>query len=532
MYVIAYDVGTTGLKSCLFSIQKGRPIELVKGEMADYDLYVLENGGVEQNPDQWWEAMCTTTRKLLSAAGIDKSEINGISFCAQMQAVVLVDRDGNPVRNAMSYMDNRGKKQIEELMHSGLKIAGMNGYKLLNSLRISGAVSGSVKDPVYKYRWVADNEPEVFSKVYKWLDAKDYLVLRASGKFTMSEDSAFSTLLYDTRKGRKCFSSELCKMMKVEMNHLPDIVLSTDNVGGLTEDAARQLGLPKDIPVFSGGGDASLIGVGAGATEDGDTHIYMGTSGWVCTVVNKQKLDVGSMIASIVGADSERFNCFAELETAGKCLEWTIDHIGLDEIGIFADDKKYADDIESKKKNIYGFIMDKIKNVPAGSNGIIFTPWLHGNRNPFEDPDARGVFFGLGIESNALDMIHAVIEGVCMHLKWQMTAMNKLVRASEVIRFVGGGALSELTCQILADVLGKTIETVDDPQNAGSVGAAAVMGVGLGVFDSLQDVKGKIPASAVYEPNKENAAYYEKLFDIFKRLYSNNKKNYRDLRSL
>ena len=511
MYVIAYDVGTTGLKSCLFSIEKDQPISLVQGETADYDLYVLENGGVEQDPKQWWDAMCITTKKLLQSTGIDKKEIKGISFCAQMQAVILVDETGEPVMNSMSYMDNRGREQIEKLMRRGPKIAGMNAHKLLRSLLITGAVSGSVKDPVYKYRWVADNEPKLMAKTYKWLDAKDFLVLKATGRFTMSKDSAFSTLLYDTRKGRNVFSKAMCDMMKVDMRHLPDIVLSTDMVGGITEKAASELGLETGTPVFSGGGDASLIGVGAGATESGDTHVYMGTSGWVCTVVDKQLLDVGSMIASISGADPDRFNCFAELETAGKCLEWAKKQVGIDGADSYDD------------------LMEKIEKVPAGSNGIIFTPWLHGNRNPFEDPDARGMFFNIGLESTAEDMIHAVIEGVCLHLRWQMTAMSKLTPPSDVVRFVGGGARASVTCQILADVLGKRIETVDSPQNAGSVGAASVMAVGLGLFENLQKTKKSVPPAAEYSPRRENTAVYDEVFEIFKELYKANKKNFHRL---
>ncbi len=511
MYVIAYDVGTTGLKSCLFSIGKGQPIQLIAGESEGYDLYVLDNGGVEQDPNQWWDAMCVTTKKLLEKTGIRKNEIAGISFCAQMQAVVLADKDGNPVMNSMSYMDNRGKEQIEKLMRRGPKIAGMNAWKLLRSLQITGAVSGSVKDPVYKYRWVADNAPEILEKTHKWLDVKDYLVLQATGRFTMSRDSAFSTLLCDTRKGREGFSKTVCSMMDVDMKHLPDIVLSTDQVGGITKKAAEELGLEEGTPVFSGGGDASLIGVGAGATGSGDTHVYMGTSGWVCTVVNKQLLDIGSMTASISGADPEKFNCFAELETAGKCLEWAKEQVGIDE----------AED--------YDEMMDRIRNVPAGSNGVMFTPWLHGNRNPFEDPDARGMFFNLGLESTAEDMIHAVIEGVCLHLRWQMTAMTKLTPPSEVIRFVGGGARSALTCQILADVLGRKVETVENPHNAGSVGAAAIMAVGLGIFENLQEAKNSVPAVAVYAPRKECTEVYDGLFETFRDLYKNNKKSFRKL---
>ena len=505
MYVIAYDVGTTGLKTCLFDITEDKRINMVADASEGYDLYTLENGGSEQDPQQWWDAMCKTTGELLQRTGIEKEQIQGISFCAQMQAVVLVDKDGKHLRNSMGYMDQRGTEQIEKLMYQGVKVAGMNAFKLLKSLKITGAVSGSVKDPVYKYRWVADNEPELFEKVYKWLDVKDYLVMRASGKFTMSPDSAFATMLYDSRPGKNVFSSEVCSFMDVDINHLPDLVQCTDNVGGITLQAAEELGLAAGTPVFSGGGDGAVIGVGGGACKNGDTHVYWGTSGWVSTVLEKRKLDVGSMIASMVGASQKYFNCFAELETAGKCVEWAMSRFGI---------------------TSYEELNKMLESVPAGSNGVIFTPWLHGNRNPFEDPNARGMFFNLGLENTVADMMHAVIEGVCMHLRWQMTAMSKLTPISDVIRFVGGGARTPAICQILSDVLGKPVETVDSPHNVGSVGAAAIIATGLGVFDSIEDIGNNIPVSASYEPQARNAKVYNEIFGIFQDLYKNNKKNF------
>ncbi|MBQ6496738.1 MAG: FGGY-family carbohydrate kinase [Firmicutes bacterium] len=525
MYMIAYDVGTTGLKSCLFELSKETGIRLIAGEMEDYDLYVLDNGGVEQDAEQWWAAMCRATGRLLKETGIPKEDVKGISFCAQMQALVLVDRDGAPVRRAMSYMDNRSAEQIQKGIQTGLKVAGMNAHKLLRSLKITGAVSGSVKDPVWKYRWVADNEPENFAKAYKWLDVKDFLVCRASGRFVMSRDSAFGTLLYDSRPGKDCFSGELCKMFHVDPAHLPEIVSSTQPVGGITERAAAELGLCEGTPVFSGGGDASLIGVGAGAVEVGDTHVYIGTSGWVSTVIDKQKLDVGSMIASIVGVQEGLFNCFAELETAGKCFEWAKDHIMMDDIDLFRQ-VRYADDIEEEKTSTYGYIMDKIGHIPAGSNGVIFTPWLHGNRCPFEDPNARGMFFGLGLENTAADMYHAVIEGVCFHLRWQMEAMDKLIKASDPVRLAGGGALSAQTCQILADVLGKEILVPEDPQDTGAVGAAALAAVGLGEIKTLAELKNIVHIERSYQPNRANTAVYDRLFLTFKELYKKNRNNY------
>lgn len=526
VYVIAYDIGTTGVKTCLFSISKEEKIKLIGGELKDYDLLVLNNGGVEQDPMQWWEAMAETTKNLLNRVGVSKEDIQGISFCAQMQALVLADSQGLPVRNAMSYMDSRGTSEMEQTLGKGFKIAGMNARKLLRSIQISKAVSASVKDPVWKYRWVKTHEPEVFNRTYKWLDVKDFLVCRATGKFVMSKDSAFATLLYDTRKGKEGFSRELCAMMGVEPDHLPGICNSTHIVSGLTAHAARELGLAEGTPVFSGGGDASLIGVGAGAVNVGDTHIYVGTSGWVSTVVEKQKLDVNAMIASIVGASPENFICFAELETAGKCLEWARDHIGLDDMGLFSH-KKYAyQDPESRLKNIYDYIMNQISDVPPGSNGVMFTPWLHGNRCPFEDPNARGMFFNIGIESNSKDMFHAVIEGVCFHLRWQLEAMEKHTKTSDPIRFVGGGALSPLTCQILSNVLNRKIETVENPQNAGAVGAAAIMAVGLNLVESIGQIQSVIPVSGRYEPDPGSVIVYNELFPVFQQLYKSNKKTF------
>ncbi len=529
-YVIAYDAGTTGMKTCLFQISE--KITLIDSAMERYDLFCLDNGGVEQDPKQWWEAMCRTTARIMEQTGISKEAIAGISFCAQMQALVLVDKEGQPVRRAMSYMDNRAEEEMKQGIMHGVKVSGLNAYKLLRSVQISGAVSASIKDPVWKYKWVENHEPEVFREIYKWLDVKDYLVCRASGKFVMSEDSAFATLLYDTRAGKKQFSKELCHMMGVTMEHLPEICKSTDSVGVITEKAAEELGLKAGTPVFSGGGDASLIGVGAGAVGEGDTHIYMGTSGWVSTVVKKQKLDIGNKIASIVGANPTTFHYFAELETAGKCLEWVRDHLALDEIGIFLEKKNICEDPECVHESLYGYMMHIIKDIPAGSNGVIFTPWLHGNRCPFEDHNARGMFFNISLETGKTEMIHAVVEGVCYHLRWQLEAIEKNVRTSPTIRLVGGGALAPLTCQILSDVLNRKLETVESPQNIGAVGAAVVMAAGLGIINHIEDAKKLIPVHRTFTPNPENAAIYSRYYPIFQSLYKNNVKAFKGLNQM
>ena len=526
-YVIAYDVGTTGIKTCLFEISD--KITLMASAMEDYPIYVIGNGGIEQDPNHWWQAMCHTTELIFEKTSIPQHSIEGISFCAQMQSLVLVDKDGEPVRRAMSYMDSRAVEEMKKGIMDGIKISGLNFYKFLRSILITGAVSASVKDPVWKYNWVKNNEPENFKRAYKWLDVKDFLVYKACNEFVMSEDSAFATLLYDTRKGRKGFSKEICNMMGVNMDHLPEICKSTDLVGTITEKAAGELGLLPGTPVFAGGGDASLIGVGAGAVSEGDTHIYMGTSGWVSTVVKKQLLSVKSMTASIVGADPNSYNFFAELETAGKCLEWVRDHLALDEIDLFLEKKEICEDPECLHKSLYDYMMFCVKDVPPGSNGVIFTPWLHGNRCPFEDPNARGMFFNIGLETGKTELIHSVLEGVCYHLRWQLESMEHSVRTSPAIRLVGGGALSPLTCQILSDVLNRHVEVVDSPQNAGAVGAAIVIAVGLGLIGSIEDAKKLIPVTQRYSPNESKTRIYNEYFPVFKSLYKNNAKAFHAL---
>ena len=332
-YLLAYDIGTTGVKTCIFGVEAS--IRLLDSAERGYPLYILENGGAEQDGNDWWNAMCESTAEVLAHTGISPEKIAGISFCSQMQGLALVDKDGVPVHRPMSYMDQRAKEEIKKGIAHGPQIAGANIVKLIKSLIITGAVSSSVKDPVWKYKWVEAHEPEQFKKAHRWLDVKDYLISRCTGKFTMTTDSAFATLLYDSRKGKEGWSTTIADMLGVHKEHLPDIVRSTDKVGPLTAGAAAELGLTEGTPVFGGGGDSSLIGVGAGCVNPGDTHIYWGTSGWVITVTEKQMVDVTAMIAAIVGAQTDYFNYFAEMETAGKCLEWAKNQLVQDNIGFY-----------------------------------------------------------------------------------------------------------------------------------------------------------------------------------------------------
>lgn len=532
-YVITYDIGTTGIKTCLIEIDK--EMKILASATEGYGLYVDEEtgvkGGSEQDADEWWNAMCVTTKEVFKKCKkIKKEQIEGISFCSAMQGLVLVDKQGKCIRRPMTYMDQRAREEIKKGIAHGVQVAGAEVTKLLKYLKYTGAVSSSVKDPIWKYKWVEAHEPENFKRIYKWLDVKEYMILRCSGEFVMTNDSAFGTLLYDTRKGHEGWCKPICDMVGVNIGHMPVIKASTEKVGEVTAQAAKELGLAEGTAVYGGGGDASLIGVGAGATEIGDTHIYSGTSGWVGTVVPEQLVDAGAMMAAIVGANPETYNYFAELETSNKCVGWVKDHLALDEIGVFL--KKYGhkkDDLEEESFNLYDYLEEVIERANPGSDGVVFTPWLHGNRCPFEDPNAAGMFFNIHLETGKTELIRAVVEGVCFHMRWMLERQEQKVakyKKSNAVRFCGGGALGAATCQILSDILQRDVEVVDSPQNIGAVGAAACIAVGTGMIPSMTDVKKLIPAKITYHPNKANKAVYDRNFEVFKNLYKCNKKNF------
>ena len=526
-YILAYDIGTTGVKTCLFEI--GETVEQISYASRGYGLYTLPNGGVEQHADEWWQAMRESTKEAIAGSAVRADEIDGISFCSQMQGLVLVDEEGAPVRHPMSYMDQRASDVMEKGIGEGLKIAGMNAKKLIRSLRITGAVSGSVKDPMWKYLWVKEHEPEVFAKARWWLDVKEYLIGRMTGEYVMTEDSAFATMLYDPRSDMKCWSVELCDMFGVDVVHLPKIIKTTDIAGRLRKEQAEELGLAAGTPVFGGGGDATLIGIGTGCVRMGDTHIYCGTSGWVSTIVDKQVVDTSAMIASIVGAQDGKFNYFAEMETAGKCLEWVKDHLALDEIGIYLEKRDVTDErteMEKAYTSLYEYMSEVISGCPAGAGGVIFTPWLHGNRCPFEDPSAAGMFFNISLDTGKTQMIRAVVEGVCFHLRWMLEEQDKKVSTSDVIRFCGGGALSSVTAQILADIIKRPVEVVPMPQNVGSVGAALTAAAGLGIISGIEGAAGLTRPDRRFEPDAGNAAVYDRNYVVFRKLYTSNKKNF------
>ncbi len=527
MYIIIYDFGTSTVKTCLFEIDSG--IRLVADSTAEYGLYISGDGGAEQDTEEWWAALRTTTMDLFSRSHVKPAQIEGMAFCSQMQGSVFVDKEGNALRRPMNYLDQKGVREYRECMGTGLiRVSGCSLYKLLRNLAVNYAGSTSAKDPVWKYKWVENNEPEVYERIYKWLDIGDYLTSRCTGRILRTADTAFATFLYDTRKGKEGWNKGLLKMYGVNPDHMPEIINCTDRAGTLTGKAAQELGLVEGIPVFGGGGDTTFVNIGAGSTRPGDTHIYVGTSGWVSTCMDHQAVDIDAMITGVLSARKGYFNYYAELETAGKCFEWVMNHLALDEIGVYLTHTRVTS-VENRYLSLYDYLSGEVAKVPAGANGVIFTPWLHGNRCPFEDSKAGGMFFNIRVENGKRDMIRAVLEGICYHLRWLLECEARKTKTSDPIRFVGGGSLSPVTCQMLADITGRRIETVDNAQQVGAVGAALSVVAGIRGIDVAELSQRMIRANHIYVPDPACREAYERNYRVFRRLYGANARNFRDI---
>ena len=502
-YILAHDVGTTGSKSCLYRMRD--TVELVDACVMEYPIYQIQGHGIEQHEEEWWDALCKATRTIMARSGVAPSALRAMSFCAQMQGALFVDEHGQLVRRPMIYMDGRATSQMSAKLHrGGFRIQGYHARTLLQSLYITGGLAATPKDPLWKYHWVRENEPENFKRIAKWLDVKDYLAMRCTGRCVMTRDSANITFLYDTRKGKWGWNKGLCRMFDVNPDHLPPVAGASDIIGELSDKAALDLGIAPGIPVFGGGGDVPLTAIGSGAAGLNDTHLYMGTSGWVATNVAKRHIDVHNFTTSILGADDRYYVMVGEQETSGACMQWVRDHLALDEIGLYLSSHQ-VNNGSSTDDSLFAFLDEAIRATPAGAGNLIFTPWLHGNRAPRQDVYARGMFFNIHLDTGKRQLIRAVLEGLSFHKRWILEAMEQRLGRRQSLRFVGGGAKSEVGCQIMADVMGRPITTIADTQNTGAIGATLVCLKGLG------------------------AETYEKLYKVFIQLYETNKKFFSQL---
>lgn len=491
-YILAHDLGTSGNKAALYR-EDGT---LAASAVAAYGTRYPRPGWAQQDPRDWWQAVCGSTRELVEKAGIAPGEVGCISFSGQMMGCLPVDREGTPLRPMIIWADTRASRQEQEIISR----VGMEEIYRITGHRASASYSAA------KLLWIRDNEPEIYEKTYKMLQAKDFLIHRLTGRFVTDYSDAGGTNLFDIRK--KEWSEEICGALGISRDLLPDLLVSAEVAGGLTAEAAASCGLLEGTPVVTGGGDGSCACVGAGAVEEGDSYCVLGSSSWISTVDREPVFDGKLRTFNWVHLDPALYTPCGTMQAAGLSYGWYRDIFCQEEARI----------ARETGESLYDLLDRGMESSGPGAGGVLYLPYLLGERSPRWNHEARGAFLGLDVRTRKEDMARAVLEGVGYNLKVILDVLEDGWRLA-ALRLIGGGAKGRLWPRILADIWGRPLELPAYPEEATSLGAAVCGGVGIGMYRDYRVVKNMNRTVETIQPDGDRAGLYEACYDAFNRAY-------------
>jgi xylulokinase len=515
-HVLAVDLGTGGPKVAVLA-STGR---VVAHAFRAVGIDLTDDGGAEQSPQAWWEAIVASARQALADSGVAPGDIVGIGCTSQWSGTVPVDGKGEAIGPAITWMDSRGARAVRETVRGALNVQGYSAPKLAKWVRRTGGIpSLSGKDPVGHIHFLRQQRPDVYAAAAVFLEPVDYLGLRLTGLARASHDSITLHWVTDNRDiNAVAYDDALIGLAGLERAKLPELVPTGSILGGLAHAAATELGLLPGTVVIAGMGDLHSAAVGSGAVADFDGHLYIGTSSWVSCHVPFKKTDALTNIASIPSGVPGRYLIADEHETGGACLTWLRDNM------LFAEDALRSSAAPTGPPDgFFRFLNDVAAAVPVGAHGVMFTPWLNGERSPVDDHTIRGGFHNISLSSTRADMVRAVFEGVALNSAWLLAAVEKYTkRPFESLAFVGGGANSDLWSQIHADAMGRTIRQIEDPVLANVRGAGLLTLLALGHL-GVDDIPGTVTVKATYEPEPAAAETYAALLKEFVNLYEKTK---------
>lgn len=489
-YLLAHDLGTSGNKATLFK-ETG---QIVESEVFPYKTYYSAGNHAEQNPHDWWTAVTSATRALV--AKIDPSDIAAVSFSGQMQGCTCVDKNGEPLYNSLIWADQRATKEADDLL---------TRLPLKEFYRIAGHRM-SAANSIAKLMWIKRNLPDVYKKTYKMLNAKDYIIFKLTGKFLTEYTDASGTCGMDLIRHE--WSEQIFDAAELDMNMMPDLYNSTDIAGYVTQAAATECGLLEGTPIVCGGGDGVAAGVGAGCIDINDTYCCMGTSAWVAATHSAPILDdkmTAYNFAHMISKDLY-MPCGA-MSACGPSYDWFI--------GNFAAEESRLSKIMGVK--VYDIMNLKVAKSPAGAKGLLFLPYLLGERSPRWNPEAKGTFIGITVDHTKGDMLRAVLEGVSLNLSVVLDLYKSQYPVNKVT--IIGGCADDTWSQICADVYNVKCNKINYDREATSIGAAVAAGVGVGMFRDFTAVNKFIEVTKTYYPNAKNAMKYQKIKPIFDEAY-------------
>jgi xylulokinase len=477
--ILAHDLGTTGNKANLFD-ETGA---LIASHTEHYDVSYPQPAWAEQDADAWWRAVAQSTQALLSKVPHARDAIAAVSFSGQMMGVVPVDAQGNALRSCIIWADQRATREADDFVRS----CGANAIYQSTGHRASATYTAA------KMLWLKRHQPEVYAATNTFLFAKDYCVLKLTNECVTDYSDASGSTLFDL--GSREWRLDFVEALGLDVDKLPRIVSSQSVVGCVTPFAAAQTGLRVGTPVVIGGGDGACATIGAGCVEPGEAYCVLGTSSWIAMTTYAPILDAQMRTFTFHNLPANAYMPTGTMQAACASRDWLLRVVGAE----------VAD--------------EAVADVPAGARGLLFLPYLMGERSPWWNPKARGAFVGLSMVHDKAEMMRAVLEGVAFNLKLILEAFKEGGADIPQIRLIGGGAQSRAWQQILADVWNMPVHLPELLSEATSWGAAVAGGVGIGLYSGWEVAKAQTRIGRVVEPNAQRAIRYAEQYELFKASY-------------
>lgn len=486
-YILAHDIGTSGDKAVLYDID-GR---LTASETVEYPTLYPAAGCAEQNSSDWWGAVCASTKRLIALSGVNPADIAAVSFSAQMMGCLPLDKHGDPLRPSMIWADNRSSEQAERL---GERIGARRFFRIAGA-RPSASYYGS------KIMWLRENEPDIYDKTAVVMQAKDYIIFRLTGEIVTDYSDASGSNLYDITAKR--WSDELIEAAGLRGDILPPAFSSTTEAGRITASAAAETGLAEGTPVIIGAGDGSAAAVGSGVWREGSIYSSVGSSAWVSMASAQPVFDEGMQTYNLIHPDGVLYAPCCSMQAAGYSFNRL-------RANFFSPEASYDD------------MTAEAMSSPAGADGLLYLPYLMGERCPRWNPEAYGSIIGLTLKNSRADIVRAVMEGVAYNLRCILDIFGPLAYKNGTptdIIMVSGCAKSDRWAQIFADVFGRRVLIPRNTGEATSIGAAICGGVGAGLFDSFGVCERFNGIAGSFEPDAGSKEVYDVMFDAFNLAY-------------
>lgn len=513
-YVLSVDLGSSVVKVGFVSLA---------GTLAWWSPTDLEtargvDGEVTQDAECWWQIVVQEARRGLAEGPVRGDRVVAVAVTGQWSSTVPVDDTGHPVGRALMWADTRGERHSRDLVAG--HVQGYRARAAFEWVRRSGGIpTPSGSDSVGNLLFLERDSPGVAAAAKYYLEPVDYLTMRFTGVATATHASMFPCWLTDNRHLDVLdYDPVLLGRLGIDKAKLPPLLATGSVVGPVTASVAEELGIAPGALVINGLPDLHASAVGSGCVADHQAHLAISTTTWVSCPVSKKKTDLFRSVASVPGLWPGQYLMANNQRTSGRCLEWLRDQV-----------VSPIDGLADVEPPTYERLVALAATVPPGSGGVIFTPWLDGENSPVEDAEARAGFHNLCLHTTRAHLVRAVLEGVAYNARWLLEAADHFTgRRLDPVRLVGGGIQSDLWCQIIADVTGRTVERVADPMVCGLRGAALFAGLVLGAV-SREEVRALVPVDATFTPDAANRQVYDRLYAEFPKLYRAQRGTFRRL---